>query len=90
MEIIKIIIGVTLTGLSFIGALLGALSARFSILTIIILSILKLLGLVAIPWFASIFVLSVIGTGLWMLTIGLIIWVLGIFSALIISMQLAN
>lgn len=64
---------------SFFGALGGAIALRFSFLTIIILSILNIFNLINIPWFASIGVLSAVGTGLWMFVIGLLLYLFGLF-----------
>jgi hypothetical protein len=45
---------------------------RFWLITLVIMTILKLTGAVAMPWFAGIFTAGAISTGLWMLFGGLI------------------
>jgi hypothetical protein len=45
---------------------------RFWLITIVIMSILKLTGVIQILWFAGIFSAGAISTGLWMLFGGLV------------------
>jgi len=60
-----------------IGTIGSALAIRFSGITIIVMTIIKLVyG--NIHWFAGIFSAGAISTGLWMLFGGLIIWVFSI------------
>jgi len=75
MENLKLI-GATLFGFlaaitAVLGIIGGAISARYWLITLVILSILNIAGLIVIPWFAGITVLSAIGTPLFMLFIGL-------------------
>lgn len=89
MEILKKIFGgiVLVTGvLSTIG---GIIASRFWLVTIVILSILKIAGAIVMPWFAGLTTLSAIGTGLWLLGLGFVLIVVGVgvstLSALIIG-----
>ena len=81
MEALKVILG----GLTFVtgilGSIGGAIAAKYWLVVIVILSVLKLAGITAIPWFAGLTTASAIGTGLWMLGLGLIFFFLGIFVA---------
>jgi len=63
-----------ITGFAGLLGIIGSfISIRFWLITIIIMSILKLTGLLVIPWFTSIFAAGAISTGLWMLFGGLIL-----------------
>ena len=61
-----------ITGLGGVLGMVGsAIAMRFWLITLVIMSILKLTGAVAMPWFAGIFSAGAISTGLWMLFGGL-------------------
>ncbi len=61
------LVGIT----AFLGMIGGAIATRYWIVTGIILSILKVTGVVQIMWFGTLFTLSALGTPLWMLSLGL-------------------
>jgi hypothetical protein len=49
---------------------------RFWLITVVIMVILKLTGVLVIPWFAGPLTAGAISTGLWILTIGLLFMVI--------------
>lgn len=57
----------------FIGMIGSAIAMRYWLVTLVIMTILKLTGVVLMPWFAGVFAAGAISTGLWMLFGGLII-----------------
>ena len=63
--------------INLINVVIGAIVYKFWLLTIFILSLLKITNIIVIPWFAGIGTISAIGTGLWMLGIGIVLMVLG-------------
>jgi len=83
------LIGAIIAFFGIIGIVCGAIATRYWLAVVIILSILKLTGLTIIPWFAGIFTLSAIGTGLWLLVIGLLGVILSGFITSV-GMALAN
>ena len=46
--------------------LLGLLLGIFGIASMLVLSIMKIMGSVTVPWFAGLTTLSAVGTGLWL------------------------
>lgn len=69
--------------LTVIGGVLGLIGSSISVglwwPSIIILSILKLTDVLQIDWFSSIFEWGAISTGLWLLLIGFITYMLSLF-----------
>jgi len=72
----KIIAGIFAI-LGIILTVISALALRVWFIFIVVLSVLKIAGFTNISWFASIYVPSAIGTGLWILGIGFIVLVIG-------------
>ncbi len=72
--ILGILIGIG----GIVGVIGSAIVMRFWAITIVVLSILKLVNLIQIPWFAGLFTISALGTGLWMLVIGLALFILSL------------
>ena len=83
MGVLKLTMGVLTSITGILGVIGGAVAARYWLVVVVILSILKLVGLVSIPWFAGLTTASAIGTGLWMLGFGLVFVVLGLIVAAI-------
>ena len=78
MEILKNLAGwLGMLG-GILGAIGGAIATNIWFGSFIVLVLLKLTSLISIPWFASIFVLSAIGTPLWLLFGGVVLYLLGI------------
>jgi len=75
------IIGALIAVFGFIGIVGSTIATRLWAATVVVLSILKLTGLLIIPWFAGAFTVSAIGTGLWLLLGGL----LGIFVSFVVT-----
>ena len=69
-EIIEIIVAGISVIIGVIGFIGGIIATRIWFITIFILSILKLTNTLVIPWFGTVTVLSAIGTGLWLLVLG--------------------
>jgi len=69
--------------INLINVVIGAIVYKFWLLTIFILSLLKITNIIVIPWFAGIGTISAIGTGLWMLGIGIVLMMLGGLSTFI-------
>jgi len=70
-----------LTVISTIATLIASVITRSWYGIIIVLSILKLIGLASMPWFGTPFVLSAIGTGLWVLLIGIALIIISFIIA---------
>jgi hypothetical protein len=68
----KLAIGVLTALAGFLGIIGSAIAMRYWLVTLVIISILKITNLVAVPWFAGITTVGAISTGLWMLFGGLI------------------
>jgi len=81
MERVKSIMGVLTFITGILGTIGGAIAARYWLVVIAVLSILKLAGVTAIPWFAGLKTISAIGTGLWMLFGGSLLFLFGISVA---------
>jgi len=64
-------IGVIMAFFGVIGMIGSAIAINFWVITIVIMSILKITGVVMIPWFAGLFTAGAISTGLFMLVGGL-------------------
>ena len=82
---IKISLGFMTGFIALLGTIGGTIAVKYWVVTLVILSILNLSGLVIMPWFAGITVLSAIGTPLFMLGVGILmvlfnLMVLGIIS----------
>lgn len=56
----------------FLGMIGSFIAIKFWLITLVIMSILKLTGITAIAWFAGPLTAGAISTGLWMLFLGLI------------------
>ena len=64
---LKNIVGV-ITGIAgFLGAIGSVIAMKYWMIVLVIMTILKLTGVVAMPWFAGILSAGAISTGLWML-----------------------
>jgi len=85
----KIFYGI-LAVISAIAMIISSVITRAWYGIIIVLSILKLLGLVYIPWFGTVFVLSAIGTGLWVLLIGFIAIIINFIITTVSVMKLSD
>jgi hypothetical protein len=72
----KSIVGIIMSISGFLGMLGSAIAMRFWLITVVIMVILKLTGVLVIPWFAGPFTAGAISTGLWILTIGLLFMVI--------------
>jgi len=73
----KVFFGLVLGLGGFLAMAGSALAVRFSVLTTIILSILNILGVITIAWFAGPFTAGAISTGIWMFVLGIICVVIG-------------
>ena len=61
-----------ITGIAgFLGIIGSAVAMRYWLVAIVIMTILKLTGVLTIAWFAGMFTAGAISTGLWMLFGGL-------------------
>jgi hypothetical protein len=80
MEIFKIIIGVVTAFAGVLGLIGSSIATTYWAITIVIMSVIKLVGVSAMPWFAGPLTAGAISTGLWMLVLGIVFWFL---SALI-------
>jgi hypothetical protein len=79
----KTIVG-SLIGISgFLSVVGSAIAMRYSMITVVIMSILKITGVLVIPWFAGVFTAGAISTGIWMLFLGLIFMFIGFLVAAI-------
>ena len=68
----KAVLGI-FTGIAGVLGIVGSVIAmRFWLITLVIMTILKLTGVVQMAWFAGMFTAGAISTGLWMLFGGLI------------------
>jgi len=90
MKLVKLTMGSLTFMTGILGTIGGAIVARYWLIVIAILSILKLVGLVQMPWFAGLTTASAIGTGLWMLFGGLLLFFLGLIVAGISAAILEN
>ena len=90
MEIIKSIIGVLTFITGILSAIGGAIATKYWLVVTVVLSILKLAGLTSMPWFAGITTASAIGTGLWMLSLGVIFILLGLVVTAISTVILGD
>jgi len=65
-----------------LGGLLGAIGSAIAVVvwevTIVVMSTLKITGVVQMPWFAEPLTLGAISTGLWLLLFGVILYILSI------------
>ena len=68
----KKVLGIVTTVAGIIGMVGSALSMRLWLITVAVMTMLKLTGVLVIPWFAGIFSAGAISTGLWMLLAGFI------------------
>jgi len=68
-----------LTGIAGVIGMIGSgIAMRFWLITIVIMSILKLTGVIQILWFTGIFSAGAISTGLWMLFGGLVMMMISV------------
>ena len=81
MERVKSIMGVLTFITGILGTIGGVISDKYWLVVIAVLSTLKLAGVIAIPWFAGLKTVSAIGTGLWMLFGGSLLFLFGISVA---------
>ena len=80
MEVLKIIVGVFTSIAGILGLIGSSIATRYWLITVVIMSIIKLAGFATMPWFAGPLSVGAISTGLWMLGLGIVFWFL---SALI-------
>jgi len=68
----KAVVGL-ITGIAGVMGIIGsAIAMRYWLITGVIMTILKLTGVVVIPWFAGPLTAGAISTALWMLFLGLL------------------
>lgn len=70
-EFLLVVMGGLVRITAFLGVIGGAIVTKYWVITGIILTILKLTGVIQIMWFGTLFTLSAAGTPLWMLFGGL-------------------
>jgi hypothetical protein len=75
----KAVLGIITALAGFLGIIGSAIAIRYWLIVIVIMSILKLGGLVQMAWFAGIFSAGAISTGLFMLFGGLILIIISFF-----------
>ena len=75
----KLTVGFLAVILSFLAVLVGIIWSigliivtKIWLITLVLMSILKISGLITIPWFAGIFTPGAISTSLWLLLLGII------------------
>jgi len=61
----------------FLGMFGGIIAVKFWALTLVVMTLLKLTGIVIMPWSGGLLTASAIGTALWMLFGGLVLILLG-------------
>ena len=68
----KLITGALISISGIFGIIGSAIAMRFWLITVVIMSILKLTSVMTMAWFAGPLTAGAISTGLWMLFLGLI------------------
>lgn len=76
--------------LGYLGAAASLMVMRLWLYTILILSILKVLGILSIDWFAGPFTLGAISTGLWMVILGGLFFLINLLIGLLGFLEIDN
>lgn len=80
---LKAILGILGIVGGVLGMIGGIIAVKFWALTLVVMSLLKLTGVIIVPWFGGLLTASAIGTALWMLFGGLVLIFLSFLIAAI-------